>query len=278
MPGRARTEHPEVLDVECERVGDAEDAVAAMLAGTLAGVILRGVLDQNTVSAWVTRLRADGERLPTFRPPVFNGHVFGKPLVGASEGLDDYLEQAQKFRDVCDSISPSHRDIENRIHQALQSICGAMPASVPHAADGRSYLAATIRILVEGDQLPLHYENETLDRPVMKPLSPLLDHATLMSFYLPLVLPEAGGRLRLFNTHCLDGGDSLIGRLGGEEHAIPQFERNGYSVLEPTVGDLLIFDGGRWYHDVTPIEAGSRWTLGGFLAVTRQRDAVLYWS
>jgi hypothetical protein len=99
-----------------------------------------------------------------------------------------------------------------------------------------------------------------------------------MSFYVPLVIPQNGGELRLFHTNCLKGGDSLIKRFGGEEKARPHFEERGFQIVAPGVGDLLVFDGGRWYHDVTAITAGSRWTLGGFLAVTRDHQAVYYWS
>jgi hypothetical protein len=39
----------------------------------------------------------------------------------------------------------------------------------------------------------------------------------------------------------------------------------------------LIFDGGRLIHEVRPVERGTRWTLGGFVA----RDAfgqLLHWA
>jgi hypothetical protein len=135
-----------------------------------------------------------------------------------------------------------------------------------------------LRILIEGGRLPLHYENETLRSPVMQALRPLLDLSTLMSFYIPLAMPLSGGILRLFRVNCLDGGDALIGRLGGDESALPYFEERGFSVVLPRIGDLLVFDGGRWYHDVTPVVGGSRWTLGGFLAMTRDHRDVYYWS
>ena len=245
--------------------------------GTIAGMIVKRVLDPERAAELVRRLEREGASLPTFRPPVFKGHVFGRPLV-AADGLDGYLEDAARFRAGCAAIFPGYPDIEAAIDGALRALGAPWSVTVPTGTDGRAFLAVTVRVLVEGDRLPLHFENETFDRPVMAPLRPDLDASTLMSFYVPLATPPAGGLLRLFRTHCLDGGDSLIGRLGGEDPAREEFERRGFSFVLPEVGDLLVFDGGRWYHDVTPVEGGTRWTLGGFLGVTRDHTAVRYWS
>jgi len=236
------------------------------------------VVDAAEIATFVARLRDAGAALPTFRPPIFKGHVVGKPLVAAAEGLADYLDQAEQFRVGCTRISTEYSDILRRLHDAIAALAGQQPVSVPRWSDGRAFLAATVRVLVEGDSLPLHYENETFDRPVMAEFGPLLDQSTMLSFYMPLVLPERGGVLRLFHTHCLDGGDSLIENLGGDAKALTHFEARGYSEVLPDVGDLFVFDGGRWYHDVTPIERGQRWTFGGFLAASRDRAAVHYWS
>ncbi len=246
--------------------------------GAIGGVIVKGVLHPERVAELVRRLERDGASLPTFRPPVFKGYVLGRPLVAAADGLEEYLDDAARFRAGCAAIFPEYPEIERAIDAALRGLGQPWSVTIPTGADGRAFLAVTVRVLVEGDRLPLHFENETFERPVMDALRPDLDTTTLMSFYLPLVTPPSGGLLRLFHTNCLAGGDSLIGQLGGEELAREHFERRGFSVVLPEVGDLLVFDGGRWYHDVTPVEGGARWTLGGFLAVTRDHTAVRYWS
>lgn len=267
-----------IVEVDASRVQEQGDAIGRIVDGALAGVIVRGLIEPTTAAELVHRLEMEGSSLPTFRPPVFKGCVFGKPLVSASDGLSGYLDAAESFRSGCASVFPEYPRIEERIHAAISSLAREQAVSVPRGVDGRPYLMATIRWLIEGDRLPLHYENETLRSPVMVELRPKLDLATLMSFYVPLATPRSGGVLRLFRTNCLNGGDSLIERFGGEERARVQFEKKGFDVVLPRVGDLLVFDGGRWYHDVTPIEGGARWTLGGFLAMTRDHRAVYYWS
>jgi hypothetical protein len=266
-----------LVEVDATGMADCPDAIVQIFDGTIAGVIVRGVIEPAQAGDLVQRIERNGDSLPCFRPPVFKGRVYGRPLVSASSGMRDYLDDAERFRVRCAEIYPQFPAIEQRIDEALNALGGGRPVTVPQA-DGSSYLAATVRELVEGDRLPLHYENETLRSPVMAALRPLLDPSTLMSFYLPLAIPPSGGILRLFHTNCSKGGDSLIDRLGGEERARPHFEERGFQLVFPGIGDLLVFDGGRWYHDVTPISGGSRWTLGGFLALTRDRRGVHYWS
>jgi hypothetical protein len=267
-----------ILDVVPAHAREHDDAIARIFDGTIGGIIVRGVLDRTHVAELVRRLTSDGGSLPTFRPPVFKGYVLGRPLVSASDGLAAYLDDAERFRTGCAAIFDEFPRMEERIHDAIVALADGQQVQVPRGSDGRPYLATTVRVLIEGDRLPLHYENETFGNPAMEALRPALDARTLMSFYLPLATPSSGGVLRLFHTHALNGGDSLIERLGGEERARPQFEQWGFSAVLPAIGDLLIFDGGRWYHEVTPVGAGARWTLGGFLAMTRDRQTVHYWS
>jgi hypothetical protein len=273
VPGELRIEEVLVTDL-----AHAAGTIARIFDGAIGGIIVKGALPPEGVAEMVCRLEREGASLPTFRPPVFKGYVLGRPLVAAADGLEGYLDDAARFRAGCAAIFPEYPEIERALDAALRALGAPWPVTIPTGSDGRQFLAATVRVLVEGDRLPLHFENETFERPVMDTLRPDLDTATMMSFYVPLVIPPRGGQLRLFRTHCLDGGDSLIGRLGGEESAREDFERRGFSVVLPEVGDLLVFDGGRWYHDVTPVEGGTRWTFGGFLAVSRDRTAVRYWS
>lgn len=272
------TEELHIAEIDAARAAEAGDVIGRMVAGSIAGIIVRGVLTAESAAELVRRLEPDTGALPVFRPPVFKGRVFGRPLVSATDGLSTYFDAAERFRVGAAELVADYPRLEQRIHDALTALAGGRPVGVPRSAGGRRYLAATIRVLIDGDRLPLHYENETLGRPVMNELRPALDLSTLMSFYIPLAVSASGGILRLFRTHCLDGGDSLVERLGGEERARAHFERRGFLRVLPGIGDLLVFDGGRWYHDVTPVEGGARWTLGGFLALTGDGSAVHYWS
>ena len=50
-------------------------------------------------------------------------------------------------------------------------------------------------------------------------------------------------------------------------------------VIYVYAGELLLFDGGRYFHKVSPVEGSrARWTIGGFVGFTRDHERVVYWS
>ncbi len=268
----------DVVEVDASHLEAQGHAIEAIFEGDIAGVIVKGAFDPRWMDEVVNRLSDKGGELPSFHPPIFKGFVLGRPLVASDGDLRGYLDDADAFRAGCAEIVRDYPKIEARLQEMMQALAVERRVEVPSGEDGRSYLAATFRVLIEGDRLPLHYENETFGSPVMESLLPSLDPATLMSFYIPLRVPRSGGEMRLFRLHCLNGGDSLISDLGGEEEALKHFEERGFVEVLPEIGDLLVFDGGRWYHDVTPVVGGQRWTLGGFLALTAGGSGVRYWS
>ncbi|APR79831.1 Hypothetical protein A7982_05178 [Minicystis rosea] len=265
-----------MIEIDVSDVDRCSGALQELYDRTLVAVIVRGVFSTAVMADVVDRLERGEIELPRINPPVFKGHVLGRPLVAADETLTNYLDDAERFRTGCKALFGA--PVDERVQQVLAGLAGGRPVVVPTAEDGRSYLAATIRVLVEGDRLPLHYENETFKNPVMKRLGPSLDRASLLSYYIPMAMPDGGGELRIYPIDCLEGGDSLIHRLGGDDKARPLFEERGFDVLRPGVGDMLVFDGGRLYHEVTPVRGRARWTMGGFFAPSSDHRRICFWS
>ena len=49
--------------------------------------------------------------------------------------------------------------------------------------------------------------------------------------------------------------------------------------LRPRAGDMILFDGGRWFHKVDVVRgSATRWTIGGFLMFDRDGRRAYYWS
>jgi hypothetical protein len=210
---------------------------------------------------------------------TFKGGLYGTPLVLGSEDLQDYLRDAERFRAAIAPLFASSGGLEGRIESVLARIGGGLPVEVARADDGRGYVPATVRVLVAGDSLPIHYENGTTKYASMKRLLPQVDTETIISFYIPVALPEAGGILEVFTTDCSGDGDRIIQELGGPERARTILAQRGCIEVRPAVGDMLVFDGGRHYHLVTEVQGNTaRWTLGGFLAFAKDHDRIFYWS
>jgi hypothetical protein len=242
------------------------------------GAIVRNVFEPAHMAALAEHLRAGVDGMPRAVAPTFKGGLYGVPLVMASEDLQDYLRDAERFRTALAPLFAAAGGLEARIESVFAPLAGGLPVSVARSDDGRAYLPATIRVLVEGDSLPIHYENGTTRAAAMKPILSRLDRETIMSFYVPVALALEGGVLEVFTTDCSGDGHRIIGDLGGPERARTILAARGYVEVLPGVGDMLLFDGGRHYHLVTEVVSGARWTLGGFFAYTKDHDRILYWS
>lgn len=263
--------------LETDRSKDAPAALLEVHAGRLDGVIIKHIFPAERIGEVARRIEHDAGDLPIFRPPDGRkGLVYGWPLVAPESPIERYLEMAERFRAACATLFGCADEPERTIAQALSSIAGGREVCVPRADDGRKYLPATIRFLADGDLLPLHYENEVFGWPGMRHLTPRLDRSTLMSFYIPMVLSERGGELVLYRS--IEAGGGRIGELGGDDAARPHLEREGFDILRPGAGDLLVFDGGQRYHEVTRVEGRTRWTMGGVMALSNDQRTVHFWS
>lgn len=268
----------EVLSLTLAELERHPDLIGDVYRRRHLGAIVQGVFAAADMAALAARLTAGVEGMPRAFAHTFKGGLFGSPLAVSGEDLGDYLDAAARFRAAIAPLFAAAGGLEARLEAVLGRITGGCPVEIARAPDGRPYLPASVRMLIEGDALPIHYENGTLRAASLRQLRPALDAETLMSFYVPVALPEAGGILQVFTTDCSGDGDRIIGDLGGPEHARAVLAARGCVDVRPGVGDMLIFDGGRHYHLVTEITRGVRWTLGGFLAYTRDHDRLLYWS
>ena len=266
-----------VLELDVSELGSRPDALHEIFDRGLLAVIVRNVFPGDLMAAAVDRIGRGEVSVPEVHVPVFAGPIYGRPLVTASRDLAEYLDDAALFREGCASIfgSPS---VDARIQGVFAALSGGRPASVPCGDDGRPFTAATMRVLLEGDRLPLHTENTTFDHDVMKRLNPSLDRTTLMSYYAPMAVPGGGGELRIYDVESTGEGSGIIHRMSGEEAARAYFASRWSTVLRPGVGDMLLFDGGRHYHEVTPVVGRPRWTMGGFFAFSADHRALHFWS
>lgn len=201
------------------------------------------------------------------------------PVVGDDHfDLPAYLACAEGFRAGLERLAgPDGRTLEDEISDVMHRLSGGRDVRCPRAPDGREYAGATVRMLPPGHGIPVHCGNYFLGTPGYEELAPQILLEDQLSFFMPLATPRAGGTLRVYD---LSWGDPQTPTTEDEPYDGPAIaEGFPYQEFAPEVGDLLLFDGGRWYHDVSTIEGPiPRWTMGGFLGLTPDRSAWMRWS
>jgi hypothetical protein len=277
-----RAADPAVLEVLSVALSDLDrhpDLLGDMYRRRYCGAVIRGAFEREHMLDLAAALEAGLPDMPRAVAPTFKGGLYGTPLVMGAEDLRDYISDADRFRRAIAPFFDGPDGLERRIEAVLSPIAGGAVVEIARTDDGRGYLPASMRVLVEGDSLPIHYENGTAKYESMKRLLPHIDVETIMSFYVPVRLPDAGGILEVFTTDCAGDGDRIIETLGGPDRARAILAERGYIEVLPQIGDMLVFDGGRYYHVVTEVRGQrARWTLGGFFAYTKAHDRILYWS
>jgi hypothetical protein len=251
-------------------------SIPRLLSGELRGVVVDELLPPAAARRLVERLGRD-RTLP--RIPV------GGRLVGESLGLsldravgphqDSYFTSAGAIHARLETLTTGRR-LDSLIAAALSLM--ARPLSLALAEqDGVPRAPLVFRRLPAGGRIPPHAELEQLDRSPYDDFRHQLDATTLLSFFLCLQPAASGGLLRVHELGWADY-DRAADRGG---HTRPDAQLVGVAATDPPIsaGSLVVFDGGRWFHEVTAVSGEQeRWTAGGFIASRADGGGLLYWS
>lgn len=269
--------------------------------GTLQAVIIRKVFSQEALEQ-VSRNLETNSRMQSIL--IKHGtsdykipYVYGHSLVSSPSDLKDYLTYAEIFREGFRELFEGNPDFEEQVFSILQTLGGGVPVEIPTAPNGKSYQPVGIRFMPAGHEIKIHAGLDFLNGPGPKHLRSFVDVSNQLSYFMPITNPEAGGELVMFNLRWspelksfkpLTVSEVRQDRViynREESDCVPEeltdaaLEKYESQVLELEPGDLLVFDGGRYYHKVTPVVGNKiRQTVGGFLSFSSKGNKVYLWS
>lgn len=262
--------------IDVSEVGRFPDAIRDMYRGALGGLIVRNVFSPDHMAQVVKRLEDNTPGYHTnYFPARFKSRFFGRCLDGAD--LTGYLDEAEAFHESTGAAFAGGPDYRARLEEVLGRLSGGRPVTVPRYTDGRSYTCSTIRVLPTGGQIGTHCGNEASTRPAYHHLNTIIDRHDQISFFVTLQAPQAGGELVVYSLTWSDIGPGDM--VNGRSNVEPLLPRARWTAYHPGPGDLLIFDGGRFFHRVSVVRGPTtRWTIGGFMMFSSGGDTLYYWS
>jgi hapalindole-type alkaloid chlorinase len=268
-----------ILDAHVDTLDRLPDALGDMHAGRLGVLIARQFLPAPVPATVLARLAGDAIRFPWRTvDPAARLRVSGRGLGDVpTADLSAYVAEAELFQDSVARLFDGLPALGPRVHEVFSRVSGGRRVDVARTGDGRSYLPLTIRRLAEGGTLPPHFELQVLASRSYGELAATIDAQTIMSFVIQLAPSESGGDLCVHDLRWSEAEARALAQAGGDLSAL--LTGRAVARLELAPGDLAIFDSGRFAHGVSPVAGSSpRWTMGGFLAIGRAGDRVLYWS
>lgn len=280
------------LDIDAAEVRHHSTALEDMLKRRCDGMIIRSVLTPDTVDEIVTRLEREATDMGKVTLSQFEHldaapYVLGDAIVTTAPDLADYFAAAARFRRECRMLFRGLVDFEACLEQIFSALSGGRPAVIPSGPDGSTYTPVTIRVLPEGQEIGIHAGNEFLRLPQAWHLKTLVDVSDQLSFFIPLTVPDSGGELVVYALEWDDVAIFVPASESGASEEVHGFstemitvaERFDRMVFTPGPGDMLLFDGGRYFHRVAPVGgACPRRTIGGFLGLSIDHEVVYYWS
>ncbi len=276
------------LDIHVSELKNYPNAIEDLLFNhSLVGMIIREVFPGEVMKQVVESLEKNQDDLKVFYRYYMEKapRVIGPAVPGFKpENMKEYFASASAFRQVCRSLFPENYQFDERVASMLQTISGGRQVKVPTGLEGETYNPATIRLLPDGHEFIPHAGNPiNLNLVKDEHLLSLIELINELSFFVPLALSEVGGELIVYNkvTEAKDVEQYKNIELSAynTEAKKTNFDQYDRKVLVPGVGDMILFQGGRYYHSVTPVSGDrARITMGGVVNRSRDHKTLYYWN
>jgi hypothetical protein len=248
------------------------------------GLIVKNFFSQEDISRVLSRLTRKG---PFPGSPFGDVLIYGPALYICDADITQYCEEAVKFRKDCRQIFSGGADFETRLTEVLGAMSSGSPVELPVTPDGYTYTPTTIRVLETGQEMGWHFENQFLHcTPGYRHLETIVEPDDHLSYFAVLSAADAGGELVLYDLEWSEtewpdkehGGTRKNGLVNGKliSSVMEDYDK---MYLSPEAGSLVVFDAGRILHRVSAVEGSRRRiTVGGFLAFSKNREKLFYWS
>lgn len=279
------------LDVHVSEIKNHPTAIQDMMTDRpYEGMLIREVIPENILKQIVDCLEENHQEFDPISDSKFadalkGPYGIGENIIFCDPNLQQYFNSAAIFREKWRTFLQEIFDVEERMDYFLSNLSN-LPVHIPKGPQGETYIPVTIRKLPKGHEYSIHVGNEFLNKPASNHLRTLVDISNQLSFYIPLVCPEAGGELVVYGLEW--DGEDIFGRADANGNYYSRFyneshqlfhEQYGSMIFSPKAGDMVLFDGGRYYHSIVPVSGEkTRITMGGFLSLSKKHDRIYYWS
>ncbi len=284
----ARKGHPiRLIDIDADDIADNGHVIDSVYRAELTGVIVRGALTGKRRETAVRRLTSDalGDRWGAPNAGMKGGEI--RTIGDAATPTFTYLRgpspevyaasaarHADNTRAIFEEADP--RAPTAAIARLLGGLFGGRPAGPPRFSDDLDWAPYNYRALDPGEQIYTHHDNH-YGLAVYEKMPADLDRSGLLSWFVTLQAPDAGGELVIYSLWGSDPNPPMLPTRFLDTAAL---ERDwDKAVVDLRDGDLIVFDAGRHVHRVTPVEGQRpRLTLGGFLTPAADRSRLAFWS
>lgn len=277
--------HPITLrDIDVGALAEHGDAIDEIYDGRLCGVIVRGAFPaaarEAAASRMVSPALADAWSSPNAGMRGGEIRVIGDAATPTFTFLrgpspDFYADNAAQFEARTEMVFGETRPTET-IEGLLSALYGGRPVAPPRFDDAHTWAPCNYRALDPGQQIFTHHDDH-YGLEVYTHLDPNLERSTILSYFVTLQAPDAGGELIVYGLWGSDPNPPMLPTRFIDTAVLERDYLKQSLALGD--GDLIVFDAGRFVHRVAPVQGERpRLTVGGFLTRDVEGTRLAYWS
>ena len=253
------------IEIEYKEISANRNILEKIITGESPALIIRNFYNVDSCKTIVQRIETR-----TFENNVKLKKI-GVSLVSFISRKTEYFVQANTLRKTIRKVFSGLEDPRKKIHKTLEVLFPEKQITIA-IENGKKYACGVIRLHGLGDFAPLHRDNvnfEARDFAVSKfPIQ--------LSTVLYIQQPQKGGELVLHKKSWKKSDEQFRNiDFGYSEDVISDCRQS--ITIKPNQGDLLIINP-IYYHEILPVRANRRITLGLFLAFSRHGEKVVTWS
>ncbi|WP_414621615.1 hypothetical protein [Calothrix sp. CCY 0018] len=253
------------LSFDVELASDYPDGIDQIIQGEIDGIVLKKAFSKAEMLEVKQKLQNELNE----QEPVVYGTTLGCILMAADNDIERYFQSADRFREKLKRLF--NKSFEARIEGILSKISGGRKVEVAKKNEQQNYTPATIRFVhpyLGG--IGVHKNNDFIDKPYYNHLNKITKLVNALSYFVIIKKAEKGGDLVLYN---------LSDRQPMTLTKDLNLESYSKTYISPDIGDMVVFHGGNIVHQITDVKSDEpRITIGGFLAMSKDEQKILYWS
>ncbi len=278
------------LDIDFKDLADHANGIDQLQNEEQDGFIIRNVFSQEEVNSIVNNyLKIPKEELNE----VDNGMImYPAPFSLIDQNSDNSRGKLNEYYRGTETFWNRFSDqfgidFVKRCQNTIGQIAGGREGKTPEGEDGiGSYHPATFKHLVPGKgefkahcgnyfhkEFPTFYAH-------MKAISTIQNQ---MSYFVMLKPSQTGGELTLYDVSWEQAeirrtGDTVLEAKDGKLFDLLDTKNVKRDQLKPNPGDMIVFSGGRIWHKVEVAQGTERYTIGGFMSISKDNKSVYMWS
>jgi hypothetical protein len=264
--------------VDARQVDSSADTLSRLRKDEIQAVIIKGLFLQQECDSIVSALEANRHDFPkTFFPEPFRSFFFGANLNLAHPDLIDYFATSAAFERALGELMLPFGGFKARVFDRLSQMDGGRTYRAAEGPDAaHHYMATTIRGHLEGGYIPPHFDNEQMQRPTFRHITPQIE-GDVFSFVVTLHRSLQGGVLEVYDMLAERAGSEFVNR--DTQKTRPDLSACDRVAFDVEDGTMVLLRSGRYLHRLTPVSGGhTRWTFCSFMAQSRTDDAILCWG